>query len=349
MSRFVSASVAALAAISLAACTDHSVAPGSEVAGPSISLDRIASANDAEQVVAGELLVKFKDGVNSESKAKGHGLGVLRQGHGSAFVVLSLNKGQEIAMANILKNDPDVLWAEPNYLRQPDAIDPKLWAFRNPGGLNMVYTSGGTGPIPSSYASVVDADEDNVENYAAGGGDVVIDTRIDAADYDIRTTGGVTLDVVLISVENRCVGRGNGPCSTTRVSHVEAARIEERPQLRIDRVRLAQVIRLGPLDVGIVLQEVRHGDLLPLIERENDECAAVSLAEHSESAPFRFRFGVYSVLELHEQLTGDDLFRVAGRRDSREGNRRTSEVFTRNEGCIGASCERSHGHSGDCR
>jgi serine protease len=66
-----------------------------------------------------------------------------------------------------------------------DAIDARLWAFYNPGGLNMSFyndPNGRTGPIPSSYASVRDADEDNVEGYAAGGSDVVvgsIDTGVD--------------------------------------------------------------------------------------------------------------------------------------------------------------------------
>lgn len=196
MSRFVSATVAAMAVASLAGCTDAPLVPGKELAGPSVSLARIAAAGDAEQVVPGELLVKFKDGVNAETKAKGRGLGVLRQGYGSAFVVLSLNKGQEIAMANLLKNDSDVEWAEPNYLRQPDAIDSRLWAFRNPGGLNMSYTSGGTGSIPASYASILDADEDNVENYASGGVDVVIgsiDTGVDLvhSEFTGRLINGI--------------------------------------------------------------------------------------------------------------------------------------------------------------
>jgi len=46
----------------------------------------------------------------------------------------------------------------------------------------MKYTRGGSGFIPSSYASTLDADEDNIEGYAAGGADVVIgsiDTGVD--------------------------------------------------------------------------------------------------------------------------------------------------------------------------
>ena len=180
MARFVSAGIAALAVVSLAACTEAPLAPQKELGTPTISLSNSAAGGE-EQIVPGEVLVKFKEGVSAETKARGRGLGLLRSGYGGAFVVLSLNKGQEVAIANILKNDADVEWAEPNYLRQPD-VDPKLWAFKNPGGLNMTYTSGGTGTIPASYASIADADEDNVESYAAGGANVVIgsiDTGVD--------------------------------------------------------------------------------------------------------------------------------------------------------------------------
>jgi subtilisin family serine protease len=92
--------------------------------------------------------------------------------------------GNENANANALRSDARVRYAEPNYLRQPTAINPNLWAFFNPGGLNMDYTTGPSKgkPLPGSYASTLDADEDNIENYAAGGADVVvgsIDTGVD--------------------------------------------------------------------------------------------------------------------------------------------------------------------------
>jgi subtilisin family serine protease len=176
----MSAGIAALAAASLVACSDAPVAPSKQMSAPDLSLAKLSGTSDVDQIVPGEVLVKFKDGVNAESKAKGQGLGLLKQGYANAFVILSTGRGNENAVANVLKNDPDVEWAEPNYLRQPDANE--LWAFYNPGGLNMTFTSGGTGPIPSSYASVADADEDNISGYAAGGADVTvgsIDTGVD--------------------------------------------------------------------------------------------------------------------------------------------------------------------------
>lgn len=177
MSRFTPAAITAVAVLSLAACSDTPVSPSKDMAAPQLALTRISGTSDVEQVVPGEVLVKFKDGVNAETKAKGQGLGLLKQGYANAFVILSTGRGNENAVANVLKNDPDVEWAEPNYLRQPDATDSRLWAFYNPGGLNMQYTSGGTGYISSSYASILDADEDaptQLTGFAAGGARVTV-------------------------------------------------------------------------------------------------------------------------------------------------------------------------------
>ena len=86
----------------------------------------------------------------------------------------------------MLKNDPQVEWAEPNYVRHVDAIDPRLWAFVNPGGLNMSFyndPNGRTGPLPSSYASTTDADEDAIAGIGAGGSAVVIGSIDTGVDY----------------------------------------------------------------------------------------------------------------------------------------------------------------------
>ena len=182
MSRFLSAGIVAIAAISLAACSETPVAPTKEMSVPNLALAKMSGTDDVEQMVPGEVLVKFKDGIDATAKAHGKRLGLLKKGYGDAFVILASGKGNENAIVNSLKNDKDVEWVEPNYLRQPDAIKPQLWAFYNKGGLNMMYTSGGTGYIPASYASTLDADEDNTEGYAAGGADVVIgsiDTGVD--------------------------------------------------------------------------------------------------------------------------------------------------------------------------
>jgi subtilisin family serine protease len=174
MSRFFPASIAAFAAISLAACTEAPVSPND---GPDVpeAISFGVNANKGEDAILdGEIIVKLKDGADATAIAGKHGLSVSDKGYKNAFVVMKGNAGNEKVKAKELDLDSSVEYAEPNYLRQADAIDSRLWAFKNSGGLNMTFTRGGCGPLPSSYASIADADEDNVENYAAGGSAVVI-------------------------------------------------------------------------------------------------------------------------------------------------------------------------------
>ena len=133
MSRFLSAGIVAIAAISLAACSETPVAPTKEMSVPNLALAKMSGTDDVEQIVPGEVLVKFKDGIDATAKAHGKGLGLLKKGYGDAFVILASGKGNENAIVNSLKNDKDVEWVEPNYLRQPDAIKPQLWAFSKIG------------------------------------------------------------------------------------------------------------------------------------------------------------------------------------------------------------------------
>jgi serine protease len=169
------------AALAVAACSDNPSQPGAPAAGPAFATARVAGP---EQVVPGEVIVKLEAGATADAVARGRGLGVGEHGYRDAFVILRGAAGSERANAAALRRNAGVVYAEPNYLRQPTAINPNLWAFYNPGGTNMNYTTGRNKgkPIPASYGSTVDADEDNVEGYAAGGGDVVIgsiDTGVD--------------------------------------------------------------------------------------------------------------------------------------------------------------------------
>jgi subtilisin family serine protease len=184
MSRFLSAGITALAVASLAACSDAALSPRTSLDAPDAPVFAANAGGGPEQVMAGEVIVKLKDGASETAVASAHGLSVGEHGYQNAFVVMHGANGAERANANALKNDSRVEYAEPNYLRQIDAIDSRLWAFYNPGGLNMLFTSGKSKgkPIPSSYASTADADEDNIEGYAAGGVDVIIgsiDTGVD--------------------------------------------------------------------------------------------------------------------------------------------------------------------------
>ena len=169
------------AALAVAACSDNPTQPEAPAAGPAFATARAAGP---EQVVPGEVIVRLKAGATAEAVARGHGLGVGEHGYREAFVVLHGAAGRERADAAALRRNADVVYAEPNYLRQPTAINQNLWAFYNQGGTNMKYTTGKNKgkPLPASYASTADADEDNIEGYAAGGGDVVIgsiDTGVD--------------------------------------------------------------------------------------------------------------------------------------------------------------------------
>jgi subtilisin family serine protease len=194
MSRIRTTAAAVLALAATAACSDGS----DRTLGP--TLDQPLSAapsRAAEEVMPGEVLVKFKPGASATQVGGAYGLRLSRAGYQSAFSVMQAQAGQERAMAEALRADPRVEWAEPNYLRKPNTINPNLWAFFNPGGLNMKFTSGKSSGqfLSASYASKADADIDNIEGYAAGGGDVVvgsIDTGVDLthAEFTGRLIAG---------------------------------------------------------------------------------------------------------------------------------------------------------------
>jgi len=179
MNRIRTAAVAALALA--AACSDGAQKTlGPDVDGP----QSLAPNRTPESVMPGEVLVKFKPGTSANLVGGAHGLRLSRSGVANAFDIMQTTAGNEVAAAREMAADPRVEWAEPNYLRQPHAINPNLWAFFNPGGLNMKYSTGKSSGsfLPASYASKADADEDNIAGYAAVGSDVVvgsIDTGVD--------------------------------------------------------------------------------------------------------------------------------------------------------------------------
>ena len=61
MSRFVSAGIAALAAVSLAACTEAPVSPNNGPDAPEAVSLSANSGSGPEQVMSGEVIVKLKD------------------------------------------------------------------------------------------------------------------------------------------------------------------------------------------------------------------------------------------------------------------------------------------------
>src|SRR4051812_31317702 len=182
MYRIRNSAVGVLAVAALAACSDAPAGPSNQTLIP----QNVNTSASVDPVVPGQALVKFKDGTNPVPAAPMLGPPIQQEGYKHAFQIVSVEAGQERATAARLAADPQVEWAEPNYIRHVDAIDSRLWAFFNPGGLNMIFKNDPNGrdgqSLPSTYASIADADEDNIEGYAAGGSDVIIgsiDTGVD--------------------------------------------------------------------------------------------------------------------------------------------------------------------------
>jgi subtilisin family serine protease len=172
-----------VALVALAAGCEDAAGPTADAAPPALSVQG-QSGQAADRVVPGRVLVQLQPGADLADVARGHALAVERApARGPA--ILRGAAGAERALAARLRADARVAFAEPDYLRETTAIDPRLWAFRNPGGLQVYYTRGRNAGQPvTSLTSVADADEDNVEGYAAGGAPVVIgsiDTGVDFA------------------------------------------------------------------------------------------------------------------------------------------------------------------------
>jgi serine protease len=181
--RLRAVSAATLAALAFAACTDAPVqAPD---VGPALTPSLAVAQRAPEQVMPGEVVVKVRAGAAAAEVARAHGLAFGYAGYKNAFAVLRGAAGSERAPAARLRGDARVEYAEPNYLRQPTTIDSRLWAFFNPGGLTVKYTRGkSSGQTVTSLLSTADADEDNIESYAAGGAPVVIGSIDTGVDLD---------------------------------------------------------------------------------------------------------------------------------------------------------------------
>jgi subtilisin family serine protease len=172
---------AALLALGVAACSDQPSAPSSEAHPEPIALQQ-----QQEQVVPGEILIKMKDGISLDVlTGRTQGLRLERRlAATSRIAVLGVAPGNERAEAARLSADPRVEYAEPNYIRRINAIDPALWAFYNPGGKQARFNTSPYNFLPSGYTSIIDADQDNIENIGGGGSQVVIGNLDTGADTD---------------------------------------------------------------------------------------------------------------------------------------------------------------------
>jgi serine protease len=172
---------AALLAMGLAACSDQPSAPLAEPQPEPLSLRQAP-----EQVVPGEILIRMKDGVSLDVLTRGTpGLRLDRRlAAPSRVAVLGVERGREREEAQRLSADPRVEYAEPNYIRRIDAINPALWAFYNPGGLQAQFNTSPFAYLPAGYTSITDADQDNIEGIGGGGSQVVIGSLDSGADTD---------------------------------------------------------------------------------------------------------------------------------------------------------------------
>ena len=140
----------------LAACSDDAVQSPATSTPADLSLRGLRVSSGPEQVMPGEVIVKLKAGADAQAVGRARGLALGGRGYKDAFVILRGAVGAERRNAAALKQDARVVYAEPNYLRQPTAaVNPSLWAFYNPGGLNMKFTTGRSKgqPLPTSYES----------------------------------------------------------------------------------------------------------------------------------------------------------------------------------------------------
>ncbi|HEX6038939.1 S8 family serine peptidase [Longimicrobium sp.] len=177
MSR-IRVSAAALMALAAAACSDAPSAPEATLT------PRPISQQVQDDVVPGEILVQMKQGIDMAVLTPSNGgVRFSRTLAGGRLGVLSVTRGAERAEAARIAADPRVEWAEPNYLRHPTAINPKLWAFYNPGSLRASFNDG-TGFLPTTYSSILDADQDVLEGIGAGGAPVVIGSLDTGVDTD---------------------------------------------------------------------------------------------------------------------------------------------------------------------
>jgi subtilisin family serine protease len=180
--RRVSCSAAAL--VLLAACNSDSTPLTGDSDLPE-AVESMPMAVRSEEVWPGRVLVKVAVGAAVGGIGGGGGLlgGVAGR---VCAILLGGAVGNERRLARELTADAGVEWAEPDYLRQIDVINPNLWAFRNDGTLRMKYSSGKNSgsPLPASYNPLADADEDNIEGYASGGSAVVIGSIDTGADMD---------------------------------------------------------------------------------------------------------------------------------------------------------------------
>ena len=178
--------VLALSGLVVSACADASRSTGPSVAIPRTSVS--STATQAGPFVAGRVLARFAPGASGLAIAAAHGASVERD-IAFGIRILSVPVGRELQIAQALSANPNVQFAEPDYLRTfgtptvmpvNDPFSGYKWDLDNDG---KIYNSSGT---VLATTGRVDADMDWKEAYAHLGGSVSGSVVIGIIDTGIR-------------------------------------------------------------------------------------------------------------------------------------------------------------------
>jgi len=149
----------AAGALVLAGCQDNQepLAPRNPESSPALN------AADNGEYVSGQILVRFKRGADAAGVAAAHG-GSLKSEILSGLFVMKVPAGRELNAISALSHNPNVEFAEPDYIRQLSALpNDKFfgykWDLHNDGSLNN-----STGAFVVNTGKV-DADIDWLEAY----------------------------------------------------------------------------------------------------------------------------------------------------------------------------------------
>ncbi|MEJ7789896.1 MAG: S8 family peptidase [Thermoleophilaceae bacterium] len=159
------------------------------LAGPALAFSGAAHAADAG-AVPGELIVRFSEDAGPADRAAARqdaGVELERPLAGGGLQLVQVDDGQAIqAVAEELEDSPQVLYAEPNFVRRIEALPddplfPGLWGLDNRG-----QSVGGV-------AGTIDADIDAPEawNLTTGSSAVtaaVVDTGVDVSHADLGSS-----------------------------------------------------------------------------------------------------------------------------------------------------------------
>jgi PKD repeat protein len=192
--------LAAAGLVGLAACADNPVdvtplSPGS-VANASLNFQSVNPEN--QPFVEGQIIVRFTPGANRAQVAAGQGASIQRELLDERVFVLNVPAGAEKRIARALARNPNVEYAEPDYLLSTipcetgqclplnDAFWGRKWDLHNDGN---IYNSASN---PSIIATTgrVDADIDWLEAYThlENNGGVTGSAVIAILDTGIRST-----------------------------------------------------------------------------------------------------------------------------------------------------------------